>query len=107
MQQRTISLEIPVKRHTATFTRICHLFIFEIPKNQIRSDQSHFLEIGTPEPSWLACVGMLVSAVRTPLHETTWQACSYLQGQEAKVLLSVKRNELAMTFLVTLYFMQF
>jgi len=94
MQQRTISLKFLSKG-----TLIYHLFIFEIPTSQTRSDQSHFLETGTPEPSWLTCVGMLVGAVILPLHETFWQACNYLQAQEAKVLFSVKRNELTMTFL--------
>lgn len=81
---------------------IYHLFIFEISTNQTHSDQSYFLETGTSEPSWLTCVGMLVRAVISLLHEIFWQAYNYLQAQEAKVLFLVKKNELTMTFLLIL-----
>lgn len=83
-------------------TLIFRLFISEIPRNQTGSDQSHFLEAGIPKPGWLTSVGMLVTAVTSPLRETFWQACNYLQAQEAKLLFSVKKNELTMTFLFIL-----
>lgn len=78
-------------------TLIYHLFISEIPSKQTCPGQSHSLE----QVSWAqlaASCGHAGQAVRTSLHETSWQACTSLQAQEAKVLLSVKRNELTITF---------
>lgn len=79
--------------------QVYHLFRSEIPTDQTCSDQSHFLEAGSAEPSWLACAGMLVTAVIPMLHDALWQACNYVQAQEAKVLFSVERNEPTVTFL--------
>lgn len=78
-------------------TLIYHLFIFEIPTKQTCPGQSPSLN----QVSWAqlaASCGHAGQAVRTSLHETSWQACNSLQAQEAKVLLSVKRNELTITF---------
>lgn len=78
-------------------TLIYHLFIFEIPTNQTCSGQSHSLkQVSWAQPA--ASCGHAGQAVRTSLHETPWQACNSLQAQEAKELLSVKRDELSITF---------
>lgn len=84
-QRRTISLKL-----LSNGTLIHHLFISEIPTNQTRSGHSRSLETGPGEPSWLACVGLLVTAVTAPPHETFWQACNYLQAQEASAVLTKK-----------------
>lgn len=98
-QRKAISLKFLSKG-----TLIYHLLIFEIPTKQTCSGQSP----SSKQVSWAqlaASCGHAGQAVRTSPHETSWQVCNSLQAQEAKALVSVKKEWANYHF--PLYFMQF